>query len=77
MLALFLLWYDRHDRKKGRLFSLYLIIYSIGRFLIEFLRGDPRGRVSVLSTSQFISLFVLIIGVILFNFERIKESIRK
>jgi len=77
MLALFLLWYDRCERKKGRLFSLYLIIYSIGRFLIEFLRGDPRGSVSILSTSQFISLFVLIFGVLLFNFERIKEAMHK
>ncbi|MBU3100775.1 MULTISPECIES: prolipoprotein diacylglyceryl transferase [Clostridium] len=77
MLALFLLWYDRRERKKGRLFSLYLIIYSVGRFLIEFLRGDPRGSVSILSTSQFISLFVLIIGILLFNFQRIKETIRK
>ena len=77
MLALFLLWYDRRERKKGRVFSLYLIIYSVGRFLIEFLRGDPRGSVSILSTSQFISLFVLIIGILLFNFQRIKETIRK
>ncbi|MBX4266097.1 prolipoprotein diacylglyceryl transferase [Clostridium estertheticum] len=77
MLALFLLWYDRRERKKGRVFSLYLIIYSVGRFLIEFLRGDPRGSVAIFSTSQFISLFVLIIGILLFNFERIKETIRK
>ncbi|WP_298845407.1 prolipoprotein diacylglyceryl transferase [Clostridium sp.] len=80
MLAFFLLWYDRvdrGDRKKGRLFSLYLIIYSIGRFLIEFLRGDPRGSVSILSTSQFISLFVLIVGVLLFNFEKIKKNMSK
>ncbi|MBU3178906.1 prolipoprotein diacylglyceryl transferase [Clostridium estertheticum] len=77
MLALFLLWYDRRERKKGRVFSLYLIIYSVGRFLIEFLRDDPRGNVAIFSTSQFISLFVLIIGALLFNFERIKETIRK
>lgn len=77
MLALFLLWYDRRERKKGKLFSLYLIIYSIGRFIIEIFRGDPRGSVSIFSTSQFISLFVVIFGVLLFNFERIKEVMRK
>ena len=77
MLALFLLWYDRKERKKGRVFSLYLIIYSIGRFLIEFLRDDPRGSVSIFSTSQFISLFIVLIGVALFNFERIKEILWK
>lgn len=77
MLAFFLLWYARRERKKGRVFSLYLIIYSIGRFLIEFLRDDPRGSVSIFSTSQFISLFVVIIGVLLFNLERIKVTLRK
>ena len=44
----------------------YLIFYSIGRFLLEFLRGDLiRGNVGVLSTSQFISIFILAAGVIL------------
>jgi len=77
MLAFFLLWYDRKERKKGRVFSLYLIIYSIGRFLIEFLRDDPRGSVSIFSTSQFISLFIVLIGIALFNFEKIKETLWK
>ncbi|QAT38894.1 prolipoprotein diacylglyceryl transferase [Clostridium sp. JN-9] len=67
LLALFLLWYDRKNHKEGRTFALYLIIYSIGRFLVEFLRGDPRGNVGALSTSQFISIFVFIAGIILFN----------
>lgn len=77
LLTFFLLWYGRRERKSGRVFSLYLIIYSIGRFLIEFLRDDPRGHVSIFSTSQFISLFIVLIGVLLFNFERIKETLKK
>ena len=40
----------------------YLILYSVGRFLIEFLRGDPRGSVGPLSTAQFISVFTLLFG---------------
>ena len=51
--------------KKGQVASLYLLNYSIGRFLIEFLRDDPRGNVGALSTSQFISLFIFVIGLIL------------
>lgn len=77
LLAFFLLWYDRKERKNGRIFSLYLIIYSVGRFLIEYLRDDPRGSVSIFSTSQFISLFIVIIGILLFNFERLREILRK
>ena len=43
--------------------GFYLIFYSIGRTLIELLRDDPRGAVAGLSTSQFISLFILLVGV--------------
>ena len=44
---------------------MYVVLYSIGRFCIEFLRNDYRGTVGVFSTSQFISLFILIVGVAL------------
>ena len=46
---------------------LYVILYSVGRFIVEFFRADPRGAVSLgsrsLSTSQFISLLVLPIAI--------------
>ena len=64
-LHFFLLLYIAKKKKTdGILVSSYLIFYSIGRFLIEILRNDPRGNVSVLSTSQFISIFTLIIGIL-------------
>lgn len=72
-LAFFLLWYDRKERKQGRIFSLYVIIYSIGRFLVEFLRDDPRGNIGILSTSQFISVFTLIIGIAFYNVSKLKK----
>ena len=38
----------------------------VGRFILEFFRGDLiRGSVGTLSTSQFISIFACIAGVIL------------
>ncbi|WP_032123571.1 prolipoprotein diacylglyceryl transferase [Clostridium amazonitimonense] len=77
LLALFLLWYDKKNSKHGRVFSLYIILYSIGRFFIEFLRDDPRGAVGVFSTSQFIGIITLIIGLILFNLDKIKGSLVK
>lgn len=70
-LAFFLLYYSRKERKKGRIFSLYVIIYSIGRFFIEFVRDDPRGTIGLLSTSQFISIFTLILGILVFNQSKI------
>lgn len=46
--------------------ACYLIFYSIGRFVLEFFRGDLiRGSVGMLSTSQFISLFILVAGILI------------
>jgi phosphatidylglycerol:prolipoprotein diacylglycerol transferase len=42
----------------GRTFWLYILLYSISRFAIEFYRGDPRGVIVGISTSQFISLLL-------------------
>jgi phosphatidylglycerol:prolipoprotein diacylglycerol transferase len=66
LIALVLLLYARKDRKNGRTGGLYLILYSVGRFVIEFFRNDYRGSVGFLSTSQFISIFTLILGILLF-----------
>ena len=56
----------RHTKKKGVVAGCYLIFYSIGRFILEFFRGDlERGSVGILSTSQFISIFILAAGILL------------
>lgn len=73
ILAIVLLNLDRKQKKDGRLFALYMIIYSIGRFFIEFIRNDPRGNVGILSTSQFIGIFVVILGIALYNIDKIKK----
>lgn len=55
----------RQGRFKGKLFAGYLLIYSAGRFLLEFLRGDEvRGFFWVLSTSQWISVIIFIASAI-------------
>ena len=50
----FLLWWEKRKRFDGQVFWLFLLLYSCGRFLVESLRGDPRGFVlgGLLSTSQ-------------------------
>ena len=63
---LLLLLIARHKKKDGQVAAAYLIFYSIGRFALEFLRGDKgRGAVGLLSTSQFISIFILAAGLLL------------
>lgn len=44
--------------------TLYCILYSILRFILEFLRGDAaRGVILNLSTSQWISIFLFIVAI--------------
>ena len=63
---LLLLYVAKHKKADGQVAACYLIFYSIGRFVIEFFRGDiERGSVAVLSTSQFISIFTTVAGIIL------------
>ncbi|MCR4841984.1 MAG: prolipoprotein diacylglyceryl transferase [Eubacterium sp.] len=55
----------KRTKRRGLVGGLYLVFYSVGRFVIEFFRGDlERGSVGALSTSQFISLFILAAGLI-------------
>ena len=62
-----LIWYAKRKKGDGQIGGLYLILYSIGRFILEFYRGDLiRGSVGALSTSQFISIFTVAAGAALF-----------
>jgi phosphatidylglycerol:prolipoprotein diacylglycerol transferase len=47
----------------GRTFWLYMLLYAISRFIIEFFRGDERGTVGIFSTSQFISVLLVPIAI--------------
>ncbi len=41
-----------------------MILYSMGRFLIEIFRDDLRGSFGMLSTSQLISIGVFVLGIL-------------
>lgn len=74
---LLLLLIARNKKEDGQVTACYLIFYSIGRFVIEFFRGDIiRGSVGILSTSQFISIFTGIAGIVLLIRIRKKEIAR-
>ena len=61
-----LLFILKKQKKDGETAAAYLIFYSAGRFVLEFFRGDlARGSVGALSTSQFISLFTFVAGIVL------------
>lgn len=71
-----LLLLSRKLKNSGQLAGCYLVLYSAGRFVLEFFRGDLiRGNVGTLSTSQFIAVFMLMIGLFMIFFvPRLQKS---
>ncbi len=70
----------RRRRVSGeKLLLLYFTVYSVLRFLLEYLRGDSvRGAWGDFSTSQWISLLILAASVVLFlKDRRRRRSIQK
>jgi phosphatidylglycerol---prolipoprotein diacylglyceryl transferase len=62
----------------GRTIWLYLALYAASRFAIEFVRGDERGAVGLLSTSQVISatLFPLSLAMLAWLSRRAAGQVR-
>ena len=58
---------SRGRRFPGRTFWLYMLLYAISRYIIEFFRGDlGRGTVlTIFSTSQFISVILAPLAIIM------------
>jgi phosphatidylglycerol:prolipoprotein diacylglycerol transferase len=66
LILVILLALERRGRPfAGRTFWLYILLYAISRFIVEMFRGDPRGTIAGVSTSQFVSLVTLPIAVIM------------
>ena len=66
-ILMFLLWLERGRGRDfaGRTFWTYILLYGLSRYIIEFFRGDPRGSVWIFSTSQFISVLLVPLSVVM------------
>ena len=72
VILIFLLVFERKGRPfPGRTFWLYMLLYAISRFVVEIYRGDERGWLAGLSTSQFVS--VVLVPVALYMLWRLKK----
>ncbi|MCL1793395.1 MAG: prolipoprotein diacylglyceryl transferase [Oscillospiraceae bacterium] len=76
-LAAIILIYERlrgeKNGGKGKNLLLYLVLYPISRFTLEFLRGDAaRGLYFGISTSQIISIVIFVPAIYLFFFNNRK-----
>jgi phosphatidylglycerol:prolipoprotein diacylglycerol transferase len=67
---LFLLWKEKRKTFDGQMVSLFLLLYSVTRFFIEMLRGDPRGFIiqGLISTSQGIGVLLAILSLFMLFF---------
>lgn len=64
--------------KPGVLMGIYLLYYTVVRFLLEMLRGDvARGKIGVISTSQIISMVLLPVGILLVRGKWIEKKTNK
>lgn len=56
----------------GDIACTYMFLYGTGRFVIEFFRNDYRGEVGFMSTSQFISIFIVLAGAVIMVVNRMR-----
>jgi phosphatidylglycerol---prolipoprotein diacylglyceryl transferase len=64
-LAIFLVayfWVRPAKRFDGQVFLTTAVLYGVSRFMLEFIRADQRGEVLGLSTSQFVSIPVVLLA---------------
>lgn len=71
-LIIFIIVLVTYKKFKGtnKTIALYLVLYSIVRFALEFFRGDDIRGIMLLSTSQWISIVLFVVGIILFIYEK-------
>lgn len=76
LIAIILIMAAKKIKQKGNVGILYLALYCVGRFGIEFFRADFRGSVGPFSTSQLISICVAVIATVAFiwNMKRSRET---
>ncbi len=76
LIALLLYLTFRKRKFAGQVASLYLILYGIFRFSIEFLRATPKTLLNgTLSNNQVISVIMVIAGIAIFLYRKQKEEI--
>lgn len=74
-IAVYLFFYARKPRKKFYVMANYLLLYGVMRFCTELLRGDAiRGSLGALSTSQWISVFLIGANIAFLAVDKISEK---
>jgi phosphatidylglycerol:prolipoprotein diacylglycerol transferase len=76
-----LVWLEPRKKFPGQGASVYLILYGLFRFGVEFLRADPRGKMDLmgvtLATSQWISIAAVLAGAAIYTALSRRQKQRK
>lgn len=73
LFALFAVLSILYFKRSNIIMAIYLISYGVWRFLIEFLRADPRAVSGALSPSQWQSFIFIGLGIAILVFYKIKK----
>jgi phosphatidylglycerol:prolipoprotein diacylglycerol transferase len=66
LILVFLLLTEKWWRQRsGFTFWVYILLYAVSRYVVEMFRGDPRGMTMGFSTSQFISLLLIPLALVM------------
>lgn len=72
LIFVFLLFFSSFRHKKGQIFCLYVALYSLSRFFLEFLRGDYVTPTLGLHSAQVTSLIVIVAAIIAWIYLQVK-----
>ena len=66
LILVLLLATERRGRPfPGRTFWGYIVLYGVSRFVVEMFRGDPRGEIMGVSTSQAVSILMVPLALVM------------
>lgn len=66
--------YKRLCRKTGEIFLVYLVLYSFGRFMFEFVRIDPVPSIFGFRATQIIAAIMMILAVTFIIMRKFKDN---
>ena len=72
LIFVLLLFFSSFRHKKGQIFCLYVALYSLSRFFLEFLRGDYVTPTLGLHSAQVTSLIVIVAAIIAWIYLQVK-----